>query len=48
MWVNGFRPSESREGYERKAVKGYAVFVGAVIFGFAVGGLAQLAGGWGQ
>jgi hypothetical protein len=48
MWANGFRPSENREGYGRKAIKGYAVFVGAVLFGLAVGGLAELAGGWGQ
>ncbi|UYY78185.1 hypothetical protein [Sphingomonas sp. R1] len=48
MWLNGFRPSERLVGYGRKAVVGYAIFVGAVLFGLAVGGLAQLAGGWGQ
>lgn len=48
MWSAGFRKSDSREGYGRGAIKGYAVFVGAIIFGLAVGGFAQLAGGWGQ
>jgi hypothetical protein len=48
MWANGFRPSEKRDGYKRKAIKGCAVFVGALLFGLAAGGLAELAGGWGQ
>ena len=48
MWVAGFRKAEEREGYGRKAIKGYAVFVGAVLIGLAAGGLAQLAGGWGR
>jgi 4-hydroxybenzoate polyprenyltransferase len=48
MWVNRFQVSDDRKGYKRKARKGYAIFIGAAIFGFAVGGLAQLAGGWGQ
>ncbi len=47
MWANGFQPSDSRKGYGRKALKGYGIFVGALISYFAVGGLAQLAGGWG-
>lgn len=48
MWVSRFQKPESRKGYGRKALKGYGIFVGAVIFGFIVGGIAQLAGGWGQ
>jgi 4-hydroxybenzoate polyprenyltransferase len=48
IWANGFQKSASRDGYGRKALKGYAVFIGAVVFALAVGGLAQLAGGWGQ
>lgn len=47
MWAARFQASESRVGYGKKALRGYAVFVGAIIFGFAVGGLAQLDGGWG-
>jgi len=46
MWAAGFRRSEKHEGYGRKALRGYAVFIGAVLFGFVFGGLAQLAGGW--
>jgi len=46
MWAAGFRKADKREGYGRKAAIGYSVFVAAVIVGFAVGGLAQLAGGW--
>lgn len=48
MWSDGFRPTDAREGYGRKALKGFGVFIGALVFCFAVGGLAELAGGWGQ
>jgi hypothetical protein len=41
-----FRKSDGREGYGRKALIGYGIFVAAIIFGFLVGGLAELAGGW--
>jgi hypothetical protein len=46
MWATGFRKAQRHEGYGRKALKGYAVFVGAILCGFLFGGLAQLAGGW--
>ena len=45
MWASGFRRKPQHEGYGRKAMVGYAVFVGAVLAGLAVGGIAQLAGG---
>lgn len=48
MWANGFKASNNRKGYGRNVLIGYGIFIGAVIFGFAVGGVAQLAGGWGQ
>jgi hypothetical protein len=47
MWITGFRKKQELAGYGRRAIKGYAIFVGAIIFCFAVGGLAELAGGWG-
>ena len=46
MWAKGFRRSAKHDGYGRKALIGYAVFVGAILFGFVAGGLAELAGGW--
>lgn len=46
MWAKRFRKSAEHEGYARKAVIGYAVFVTAILCGFIFGGLAQLAGGW--
>jgi hypothetical protein len=46
IWAKGFRKSADNQGYGRKALIGYGVFVGAALFGFAVGGLAELAGGW--
>ncbi|WP_419321530.1 hypothetical protein ACN2C7_02820 [Caulobacter sp. ErkDOM-E] len=46
IWAKGFRKVDRHKGYARKAALGYAVFVSAIIFGFAIGGLAQLAGGW--
>jgi hypothetical protein len=48
MCFNRSQQSENCKGYGRKALKGYSIFVSAVIFGFAVGGIAQLAGGWGR
>jgi len=47
MWAAAFRASESRASYGRKALRGYAVFVAAVIFGLLVAGLARLDGGRG-
>jgi hypothetical protein len=47
MWASGFKKKVEHEGYGRKALMGYGVFVGAIAVGFAAGGIAQLAGGWG-
>jgi 4-hydroxybenzoate polyprenyltransferase len=46
MWAVGFRKLEKHEGYRRKALMGFAVFLGAALFCFLIGGLAELAGGW--
>jgi hypothetical protein len=46
MWAAGFKRKPEHEGYGRKALIGYAVFIGAVAVGFATGGVAELAGGW--
>ena len=46
IWVNGFRKTGKHEGYWRRTLIGYAVFITAVLFSFCVAGLAQLAGGW--
>lgn len=47
MWASGFRKRREHEGYGRKALVGYGVFIAAIIVGFAAGGVAELAGGWG-
>lgn len=48
MWASGFKSKPQHEGYRRKALIGYGIFVGAIAVGFAAGGIAQLAGGWGS
>jgi hypothetical protein len=47
IWVARFRKRPEHEGYARKAIIGYGIFIGAVAVGFAAGGIAELAGGWG-
>jgi hypothetical protein len=47
MWASGFRGKDKHRGYARKALIGYGLFVAAILFCLLVGGLAQLAGGWG-
>jgi hypothetical protein len=44
MWFDGFRYSDERPGYRRKALMGFAVFIGAIVVGLAVGGLARVLG----
>lgn len=46
MWASGFKNKPEHKGYARKALIGYGVFVGALLLGFAAGGVAHLAGGW--
>ena len=46
MWAAGFREHPEHEGYGRKALIGYGIFIGAMAVGFAAGGVAELAGGW--
>jgi len=47
MWAARFRKRPEHEGYGRKALIGYGIFIGAIAVGFAAGGIADLAGGWG-
>lgn len=47
MWAAGFRKKPEHQGYGRKVLIGYGLFVGALLVGFAAGGIANLAGGWG-
>lgn len=46
MWAAGFKKRPDHQGYGRKALVGYGIFIGALAVGFAAGGIAQLAGGW--
>lgn len=46
MWASGFKARPEHEGYGRKAVIGYGLFIAAIAAGFAAGGIAELAGGW--
>ncbi len=46
MWASGFGKRPQHEGYGRKALIGYGVFIGAIAVGFAAGGIAEFAGGW--
>lgn len=47
-WASGFKRKPQHEGYGRKALIGYGIFVVAIAVGIAAGGIAQLAGGWGS
>jgi hypothetical protein len=44
MWAAGFRKRPEHQGYGRKALIGYCIFIGAIAVGFAAGGIAELAG----
>ena len=46
LWSAGFNKRPHHQGYWRKALIGYGVFLCAVAVGFAAGGVAELAGGW--
>lgn len=46
-WASGFRKKPEHKGYGRKMMIGYGLFAGALVVGFAAGGIAELAGGWG-
>ncbi|OJW72768.1 MAG: hypothetical protein BGO57_16170 [Sphingomonadales bacterium 63-6] len=47
MWAAGFRKTEWRGKYMRKALKGYGVFIVAIAVGFGAGGIAEYwGGGW--
>lgn len=46
MWAARLRKRPRHQGYGRKALIGYGIFVGAIAVGFAAGGIAELAGGW--
>lgn len=46
MWAEKFRANPKHSGYPRKAITGVLVFLAAVVCAFAVGGLAELDGGW--
>ena len=46
MWASGFKRKPKHNGYRRKALIGYGVFVAAIAVGFAAAGIAQFAGGW--
>lgn len=48
MWASGFKRKPQHEGFGRKALIGYGISVGAIAVGYAAGGIAQLAGGWGS
>ncbi len=41
IWATGFRKTDKRKAYIRKALKGYGVFLLAVGFGFTAGGIAE-------
>lgn len=47
MWLVGFRKRDHHKGYMRKTLIGAGVFLGAIAAGFAAGGIAEMAGGWG-
>ena len=47
IWSAGFRKTEWRGIYMRRAIKGYTGFILAVGIGFAAGGIAEYwGGGW--
>ena len=45
-WAAGFRKRSKHEGYGRKILIGYGIFLAAIAVAFAAGGIAKLAGGW--
>ncbi len=45
-WAAGFRKRPEHEGYGRKILLGYGVFIAAILVAFTAGGIAELAGGW--
>ncbi len=45
-WAAGFRKRPEHEGYGRKILLGYGVFIAAILVALAAGGIAELAGGW--
>lgn len=46
MWLVGFAPRDRHKGYWKKVGRSLAVFLGAIVVGFAAVGIAELAGGW--
>lgn len=46
LWFAGFNKRPHHQGYWRKVLIGYGVFLGAVAVGLAAGGVAEIAGGW--
>ncbi|MBO9582177.1 MAG: hypothetical protein J7498_14910 [Sphingobium sp.] len=47
-WAAGFRRRPEHEGYGRKILIGYGIFLASVTIGFAAGGIAEFwGGGWG-
>ena len=46
-WFAMLRRKPVREGYGKKALKGYCTFIAAAAVALAAGGIAELAGGWG-
>jgi hypothetical protein len=47
LWAVGFRKRPEHEGFGRRALLGYGIFIGAIAVAFAASGIAELAGGWG-
>jgi hypothetical protein len=47
MWANGFRKQPRHDGYPKRVLIGACIFFGTLVVGFASGGIAELAGGWG-
>ena len=45
MWATGFRKKQKHQGYMRRALTGYGVFLAAILVGFIEGGVAELWGG---
>lgn len=46
MWASGFKRKPEHDGYGRKALMGYGIFITVIVLGFAAAGIAELAGGW--
>ena len=47
MWANGFRKQPGHDDYPKRVLIGTSIFFGGMVVGFASGGIAELAGGWG-